>query len=179
MHYNIDRSLSSEGIYIFNYGNASYILKMKESAPGSGFWTIDFIKSSGDTKSSEVFKIMNIVANLCKEYADKTYINNVIMFISGEPEESSRKAKVFSRWIGDNWNCEIKTMLSIRIPGARKASIIPSHCAIIATRISNSKQEETIPTSIPTNTDIKFCFNCGTPNNSYQFCPNCGTKLKQ
>jgi hypothetical protein len=178
MNYSIDRSFSSDGLYTFSSDTSSYILKMRESAPRSGLWTIDFIKSSGEPSPKEVFRTMKIISDLCKEFIDSVNGNKVIMFIAGDPVTSAQKAKVFSRWMGENWKCEISEP-QIKIPGLRNSAILPTPFSIIATRISNSKQEETVSTSIPANTDIKFCFNCGSPNNSYQFCPSCGTQLKQ
>jgi hypothetical protein len=178
MKFNIDRSGSDEGIYTFtSESETTYIVKIRETAPRSGLWSIDFVKLSGTPSTNEIFRTMKVLSDLCKEYVDSVGGSKVIMLISGNKEESYQKAKVFSRWMGENWNCEIAEP-QIKIPGLRQPYISSTPYLIWATK--NEKPIELKSNiSIEEMPDIKFCFNCGTPNNSYQFCPSCGTKLKQ
>ena len=180
MPYSIDRSLSWDGLYSFtSESGASYMVKMKETSPRSGLWTINFIKNSGESTPTEIFKTIKILSDLCKEYINSQNGNRALLLISGDEKESEQKAKVFSRWMGEEWDCLIHRP-NVKISGLRKSSIPTTPFAIMATRrpkIEEVEKPKTIDS--PVNFEIKFCYNCGSPNNNFVFCPSCGTKLKQ
>jgi len=66
MSYVIDKGMEWDGIYKYTTDSGvSYMVKISETAPGSGFWTIDFIKLSKiDGNVREVFTIMNTLIEL-------------------------------------------------------------------------------------------------------------------
>jgi membrane protease subunit (stomatin/prohibitin family) len=83
--------------------------------------------------------------------------------------------------MGENWNSTIETP-EIKISGLRSPQIKTTNYIIIASRNSYNKSEAVTQNQQSESliiSNIKFCFNCGTPNDSFAFCPNCGTKLKQ
>jgi len=180
MSYSIDRSLSWDGLYSFtSESGANYMVKMKESAPGSGLWTINFIKTSGEPPAIEVFRTIKVLSDLCKEYINSKGGTRALLLISGDEQESEQKAKVFSRWMGEEWDCLIHRP-NIKVPGLRKSNIPSTPFAIMATRKPKTETIQPVKvTEIQSTSEIKFCFNCGTANNNYLYCPSCGTKLKQ
>lgn len=179
MPFSIDKSLDWDGIYKFSSDSgASYIVKLRESAPGSGLWTIDFIKTGGEPPKTEIFKTMKVLSDLCKEYINKVGGDNLLMLISGDSEESLQKSKVFTRWMGEEWESNI-TDARLKISGIRNM-LYPTPYLISVKRKPKSIVEDTPkPISIGITSEIKFCYNCGNANNDYLYCPNCGTKLKQ
>ena len=182
MAYSIDRSLSWDGLYKFTSDSgATYMIKMRESSHKSGLWTIEFIRPSGNAPIIEIFRTMRVLSEICKEHMDKVGGNRVIMLISGDKDESLKKANVFTRYMGENWNSTIETP-EIKISGLRSPQIKTTNYIIIASRNSYNKSEAVTQNQQSESliiSNIKFCFNCGTPNNNFAFCPNCGTKLKQ
>lgn len=183
MAYSIDKSLSWDGLYKFTSDSgASYMVKMRESSHKSGLWTIEFIRPSGNAPAIEIFRTMRVLSEICKEHMDKVGGNRVIMLISGDKDESLKKANVFTRYMGENWNSTIE-IPEIKISGLRSPQIKTTNYIVIATRVSYNKIENIDQTQtnelLDIGSNIKFCFNCGTPNNNFAFCPNCGTKLKQ
>lgn len=183
MAYSIDKSLSWDGLYKFTSDSgASYMVKMRESSHKSGLWTIEFIRPSGNAPAIEIFRTMRVLSEICKEHMDKVGGNRVIMLISGDKDESLKKANVFTRYMGENWNSTIE-IPEIKISGLRSPQIKTTNYIVIATRVSYNKIENIDQTQtnelLNIGSNIKFCFNCGTPNNNFAFCPNCGTKLKQ
>ena len=180
MSYIVDKSLSWDGLYQFQSDSGcNYIIKIKKVSEDSSLWTIELIRKSGEPPVSEIFKTMKTIADICKEYMNIVKGNRVIMLISGNYEESLQKANVFTRYMKDEWNYNID-IPTIKLPGLRSPNVNTTNFMITATRkkdlieINKSEMNSTI-----SNVDIKFCFNCGTPNNNFVFCPGCGTKLKQ
>jgi hypothetical protein len=180
MSYIIDKELEWDGIYKYTTDSGiSYMAKIHETAPGSGYWTIDFIKlSKNDGNVREVFAIMNTLIELSMEYADIKNIQNVIIFINGENRDLiDQKTRIFTRWIKDYWDYQIVSNPEMVISGKRDGRInIPTN-GIFMTR----KQGIVTPiqTTKLSSVDVKFCYNCGTENNNFKFCPKCGTSLQQ
>jgi hypothetical protein len=180
MSYIIDKELEWDGIYKYTTDSGiSYMAKIDETAPGSGYWTIDFIKlSKNDGNVREVFAIMNTLIELSMEYADIKNIQNVIIFINGENRDLiDQKTRIFTRWIKDYWDYQIVSNPEMVISGKRDGRInIPTN-GIFMTR----KQGIVTPiqTTKLSSVDVKFCYNCGTENNNFKFCPKCGTSLQQ
>jgi|688.fasta_scaffold364307_2 hypothetical protein len=180
MSYVIDKGMEWDGIYKYTTDSGiSYMVKIHETAPGSGYWTIDFIKLSKDSGNvREVFSIMSMLMELSMGYADIRNIQNVIIFISGENREQiNQKTRIFTRWIKDYWNYQIVSNPEVIIPGKRDGRITIPTNGIFMTR----KQGLVTPieTTTLSSVEIKFCYNCGTENNNFKFCPKCGTSLQQ
>jgi membrane protease subunit (stomatin/prohibitin family) len=64
--------------------------------------------------------------------------------------------------------------MEIKIQGKRNSKFNVPTNAIMMKRKQKSTQKQIV---INGNINVKFCFNCGTKNDSFQFCPNCGTKF--
>lgn len=180
MAYSIDKSLSWDGLFrITTDSGALYMIKIRESAPDSGLWTIELTRPSEKGSTSEIFKTMRTISEICQEYINQKQGNNVILFVTGDSDESLKKSNVFSRYMGEDWDYVIDRP-QIKISNLRNPNIISTNYFIKATRVRKTITENP---SISLNTqiisEIKFCFNCGTPNNNFVFCPSCGTKLKQ
>ena len=177
---NVDKSLSWDGLYQFYTDKgAKFLIKIVESAPNSGVWMVNFVKSNTiEVEPREVFSLMKLIAEGCNEYANQKGINKAIFLMSGGREESLQKSKIFTRWMEDNWNFEIKES-QIKIPGTRFEVLNSTPYTISLSRKEKSNKTEITNSSNTISQEIKFCYNCGTPNNSYLFCPSCGTKLKQ
>lgn len=180
MSYVIDRGMEWDGIYKYTTDSGiSYMAKIHETAPGSGFWTIDFIKlSKEDGDAREVFTIMNTLIELSMEYAEMNNIQNAIIFINGENREQiNQKTKIFTRWIKDYWDYQVVSNPQVFIPGKRDGRITIPTNGIFMTRKKNliTPIKETKLSTV----EIKFCYNCGTENNNFKFCPKCGTSLQQ
>jgi hypothetical protein len=178
MTYNLDKSLISDGMIFYTTDSGcKYLAKIFETSTGSGLWTLDFIKLSGDPESSEVFKIMKTLTDACMEYVYDKNINNVAIFVSGENEDViNQKTTIFQRWLRDDWDFEITPNMEIKISGKRNSSYSVPTNAIMMKRKQKVVQKQIITNG---NIQVKFCFNCGSENNGFQFCPNCGTNLKQ
>ena len=180
MSYIIDKELEWDGIFKYTTDSGiSYMAKIHETAPGSGYWTIDFIKLSKDSGNvREVFAIMNTLIELSMGYADIKNIQNVIIFINGENREQiDQKTRIFTRWIKDYWDYQIVSNPEMTISGKRDGRInIPTNGIFmtrkqgIVTPIENTTLSKVV---------VKFCYNCGTENNNFKFCPKCGTSLQQ
>lgn len=184
MSYSIDRDLSWDGLYkIYTPSGTEYLIKMKESAPDSGLWTINLIRPSEKAPTIEIFRTLKLVSEVCQEYLNEVKANKLLLLIAGDIDESQKKAKVFTRWMESDWNdWDFKIdRPEIRIDALRSANIKSTSFSIILKRKNNLYQSNTQkPTNnVVNHLDIKFCFNCGTPNNNFAFCPSCGTKLKQ
>ena len=178
MIYNIDRSLISDGIIQYTTdSDCKYLAKIFETAPGSGLWSIDFVKVSGTPSPVEVFRIMKTLTEASMEYAQEKKIDNVVIFIAGDTqEEINKKTAAFQRWLVDDWNFEIIKNMEIKISGMRNYfTEIPTNTFMMKRKTSSTQKQ----ISTTGNFEIKFCFNCGTENKGFQFCPNCGTNLKQ
>lgn len=176
MTYNLDKSLIGDGIILYNTDSGcKYLAKISETAIGSGLWTLDFMKLSGEPITSEVFKIMKTLTDACMEYVFEKNINNVAIFISGENEEIiNQKTTIFQRWLKEDWDFEIVPNMEIKIQGKRNSKFNAPTNAIMMKRKQNIVQKQIV---INGNMNVKFCFNCGTKNDDFQFCPNCGTKF--
>jgi hypothetical protein len=176
MTYNLDKSLIGDGIILYNTDSGcKYLAKISETSIGSGLWTLDFMKLSGEPSTSEVFKIMKTLTDACMEYVFEKNINNVAIFISGENEEIiNQKTTIFQRWLKEDWDFEIVPNMEIKIQGKRNSKFNVPTNAIMMKRKQKSTQKQIV---INGNINVKFCFNCGTKNDSFQFCPNCGTKF--
>lgn len=180
MSYIIDKDMEWDGIYKYTTDSGiSYMAKIHETAPGSGFWTIDFMKMSKDEGDfKEVFSIMNTLIELSMDYADQKNIQNVIIFISGENREKiDQKTRIFTRWIKDYWDYQIISNPEMLIPGKRDGRIIIPTNGIFMTRKKGLVTP--IQTTKLSSVEVKFCYNCGTENNNFKFCPKCGTSLQQ
>ena len=180
MAYSIDKSLSWDGLFrITTDSGALYMIKIRESAPDSGLWTIELIRPSEKGTTSEIFRTMRTISDICQEYINQKKGNEVILFITGKVDESLKKSKVFSRYMGDDWEYTID-IPQIKLSNLRNPNIITTNHFIKATRVRKMTEVSSnnlVNTQITS--EIKFCFNCGTPNNNFAFCPSCGTKLKQ
>jgi hypothetical protein len=177
MSYNLDKSLSWNGLYKYTTDNgAQYLAKISETAKNSGLWTLDFIKVSGDPSPIEVFKILNTLFLASMEFVNQRNINNAYLAISGENDiEIEKKTKAFTRWIEEYWNYEIVDRPEFKISGKKETMVIP-------TKVIFMKRKPFTPINVVSesnNSFMKFCPNCGNQNNDFQFCSNCGTNLKQ
>lgn len=173
--------------YIESELGTKYCVRLNETAPGTNIWIINFILISGTPKGREVFKTLSILwENLKKFFIDKD-ITSAFGYIDGKTrEERDQKTKIFTRWVDYPFEVIVDASPEIRIQGSSRSHTIDTNMFHIS-RIPKSGtdkeelklKEEIQKIDTPTNTEIKFCFNCGNPNNSFVFCPNCGTKLKQ
>jgi hypothetical protein len=163
---------------------AKYIVSIAETAPSSGVWVLNFLLIDGTPQYKEIFSTFKLLQQNLKSLLLERNIQKVIGWISGKDrEEINQKTKVFLRWVEWPFVYEVDNSPEIRIPG-RRQSLHPDTNFFLIKRVgnveqSNSNIKQSTQNTPSTTNEIKFCFNCGTPNNSYQFCPSCGTKLKQ
>lgn len=179
MTFQIDRSLSADGVYQFSTdNNIKYLIKISESSPGSGLATMDFVLLSGEPTAIEIFRTMGTLYELTSEYVDLKGINNILVYINGSNRnEIDQKTRIFTRWINQEfWSHTVVSNPQVTIPNKRDGTYILPTNAIIMTRkaVVIVKKEVVQPPSV----DIKFCFNCGTENNNFKFCPKCGKNLQ-
>jgi hypothetical protein len=176
MSYIIDRSLAFDGLFRYSTDNGTdYIVKISETAPNSGFWTLDFKKLSGDPSALEVFKTLNTLFTVAMEYAAEKNINNAYLLIAGDTiDEIQKKTVAFTRWIEYDWDYNIIKNPLITIDGMKSSINIPTNIIHIKRKIIKNQVTQQQSQSL-----MKFCSNCGTENNNFQFCPNCGSNLKQ
>ncbi len=176
--FQIDRSLSSDGVYQYSTDNGvKYIVKISESAPGSGLATIDFTLLSGSPMPLEVFRTMGTLYELAFEHVEDKGFKNIVVYINGDNrEEIDQKTRIFTRWINSEyWDHQVVPNPQIVIPGKRNGTIILQTNGIVMTRKSTPVQTTT---EAPLSVNIKFCYTCGTENKNYKFCPICGTNLQ-
>ena len=178
MTYNIDKTLIDDGLIQYSTDSGcKYIVKIFESSPGSGLWSIDFFKVFGEPTPIEVFKIMRTLTDVAMEYVYQKNITNVAIFIAGENDEIIQKKTVaFQRWLKEDWDFEVISNMEMKISGMKDSTFIVPTNTIMMKRKQNVVQKQV---SINGNIEVKFCYNCGTENKGFQFCPNCGTNLKQ
>lgn len=177
VNFEIDRSLSSDGVYQYSTDDGvGYLVKISESAPGSGLATIDFVLISGSPSPMEVFRTMNTLYELSFEHVESKGFKNILVYINGSNrEEIDKKTRIFTRWINPEfWDYQILPDPQIIIPGKKNGAFTLQTNAIAIVR-----KNVVIPTPTPVSSvDVKFCYNCGTENNNYKFCPKCGTNLQ-
>lgn len=179
MSYNIDKSLSWDGLYKIYSNDSSYLVKIRETSHGSRVWIVDTIKEYGDSSNVKIFKMMELVSQVCKEYIDSVNGKQIIIMVNGNLEESKQRSKVLTRWLEKDWEYKIENA-DIRLSSSR-SNVNSVNLMIVAYRKSKIEIKSDIIENENTVilSNIKFCFNCGTPNNNFIFCPSCGTKLKQ
>jgi len=162
---------------------AKYIVSLAETGPSSDVWVLNFLLIDGTPQYKEIFSTFKTLQQNLKKLLLERNIQKVIGWIGGKDrEEVDKKAKIFLRWVEWPFVCDIDNSPEIRIPGRRKL-LQPNTNFFVIKRVDNGEELKTKihpkQNTPSTTNEIKFCFNCGTPNNSYQFCPSCGTKLKQ
>jgi hypothetical protein len=176
MNYNVDKSLSWNGLYQYSSESGTqYLVKISESAPGSDFWTMDFVKLSGEPTPSEVFKIMSTLFEVSMEYVIQKNITKAFLIINGkDKEEIEKKTNIFVRWLRDHWDYQIVNNPEFTTPKGNQVVLQTNGIYITKKLVTNTESNNNL-----TDVTIKFCYNCGTENKGFQFCPNCGTNLKQ
>jgi len=175
--FQIDRSLSSDGVYQYTTDNGvRYIVKISETAPGSGLATMDFILLAGSPSAIEIFRTMGTLYELAFEHVESKNYKNILVYITGSNrEEIDQKTRIFTRWVNPEfWDHQIVPNPQIIIPGKRNGTYMLPTNAIVMTRKNTTVS---VPAPAPS-VDIKFCYNCGEENNNYKFCPKCGTNLQ-
>jgi hypothetical protein len=176
MSYNVDKTFAWDGIYQYSSDSgAKYLVKISKTSKNSDMWTLNFMKLAGEPSKLEVFKIMRTLWEVSMEYVNEKNINTAILLVSGADNlEIEQKTTVFTRYLKDDWDFQIINNPDFQVEGMKNGKFsIPTNAFFIQRKV-NSPQiiNKTIdPVS------IKFCFNCGTKNDSFQFCPNCGTKF--
>lgn len=180
MSFNIDRSLSWDGLYKIYSNESSFLVKIRETSLGSGLWIVDMVNEYGNTPGISIFSLLKSLSEVCKEYLDIVGGKKMMIKIDNTLQESQKTAKVFTRWLENDWDYKIENS-DIKLAGLRNPYLNISTLSILAFR--KDKIQNLIPETHSQDpiilSEIKFCFNCGAPNNSFAFCPNCGTKLKQ
>lgn len=169
--FKVDKSLEFKGVFQWiTDSGCKYIAHISESAPNSGLVSLDFIKISGNTSPSEIFKTMRTLYEVSTDYLVKRGFPNLIVYIDGENREIiDKKTRAFTRWINtDIWEFKIDSNPKIVIPNKRDGVIE------LDTNVITIKKRDGVIKNI-----IKFCSNCGIENKEYKFCPNCGINLQQ
>lgn len=178
MSYKVEFELEWNQIRITTNKGSKYLVLLNETIEGSNLWVLNFILESGKPSNKEVYKTMSTIYNvLCEgdnNPIEKYNIREIISFITGDNQiEIDKKTKVFTRWIKSPWRFEIIENPTIDIQG--RANKVYLKCNLL-----HIKKDEKYNVEIPKiSRNIKFCFNCGSENNSYKFCPNCGVNLQQ
>lgn len=121
MNYELDKSGIDNGIIQYTTENGcKYLANIYEIEIGTGVWSLEFIKFSGNPESSDVFKIMRTLTDACMEYVYEKNITSAILFISGgKKEEIEQKTKIFQRWLENDWSFEVISGKEVDILGRK------------------------------------------------------------
>ena len=141
------------------------------------FWEkeFDFLRphknQHGDRKYTEQdIEVIRTIYHLVEE---KGYtLEGVRQKMKNNKDEMEKKTKVFTRWIRSPWTFEVHRNPVIDILGRANKIYLNKN-------LIHMKKTDVVEKNTVVNTNVKFCFNCGTENKGFKFCPNCGQNLQQ